>query len=155
MLMADTALPPLKRILYIDDEPDIREVARIALEVVGGFEVEVCDCGEAALRRAPEYLPDLILLDVMMPGMDGPTTLQALRRMAVLDAVPIVFFTAKAQRSEIAELLSQGAVDVLGKPFDPMTIGQALNAIWERYQSRFAGSRAQPPDLIRSSSDRS
>ena len=133
--MVERAFPPLARILYVDDEPDIREVARIALEVVGGFEVEVCDSGEIALKRAPEYLPDLILLDVMMPGMDGPATLKALREMPVLDKVPIVFFTAKAQRTEIAELLSQGAVDVLGKPLDPMTIGKSLNAIWARYHN--------------------
>jgi two-component system OmpR family response regulator len=124
--------PPLARILYVDDEPDIREVARIALEVVGGFQVEVCESGETALARAPGFAPDLILLDVMMPGMDGPETLRALRGIAALAEVPVVFFTAKAQRSEIAELLALGAIDVLGKPFDPMTIGQALTEIWNR-----------------------
>ena len=128
-------VPPLTRILYVDDEPDIREVARIALEVVGGFEVEVCESGEAALLKAPGYQPDLILLDVMMPGMDGPETLKALRALDALAAVPVVFFTAKAQRTEIAELLALGAVEVLGKPFDPMTIGQALNDIWARYHT--------------------
>jgi two-component system OmpR family response regulator len=126
-------VPPLTRILYVDDEPDIREVARIALEVVGGFEVEVCESGEAALLKAPGYQPDLILLDVMMPGMDGPETLKALRALDALAAVPVVFFTAKAQRTEIAELLALGAVEVLGKPFDPMTIGRALNDIWARH----------------------
>jgi len=131
--MTERALPPLSRILYVDDEPDIREVTRIALEVVGGFEVETCESGEVALLKAPDYRPDLILLDVMMPGMDGPETLRALRAVATLALVPVVFFTAKAQRSEIAELLALGAIDVLGKPFDPMTIGQALNAIWARH----------------------
>ena len=104
-------VPPLTRILYVDDEPDIREVARIALEVVGGFEVEVCESGEAALLKAPGYQPDLILLDVMMPGMDGPETLKALRALDALAAVPVVFFTAKAQRTEIAELLAFAGLD--------------------------------------------
>jgi two-component system, OmpR family, response regulator len=133
--MTEHAIPPLSRILYVDDEPDIREVTRIALEVVGGFQVETCDSGEAALVKAREYDPDLILLDVMMPGMDGPETLQALRAIDALALVPVVFFTAKAQRSEIAELLALGAIDVLGKPFDPMTIGQALNTIWARHHA--------------------
>jgi CheY-like chemotaxis protein len=131
--MTERVIPRLSRILYVDDEPDIREVTRIALEVVGGFEVETCESGEAALLKAQDCRPDLILLDVMMPGMDGPETLKALRAIAALARVPVVFFTAKAQRSEIAELLALGAIDVLGKPFDPMTIGQALNAIWARH----------------------
>src|SRR5580658_1244531 len=131
--MAEPTIPPLARILYIDDEPDIREVARIALEVVGGFEVAVCDTGEQALAIGEAFAPDLILLDVMMPGMDGPQTLRALRAIGALARVPVVFFTAKAQRSEIAELLALGAIDVLGKPFDPMAIGQALNAMWARH----------------------
>ena len=131
--MVERVVPPLSRILYVDDEPDIREVARIALEVVGGFEVEVCESGETALTKVPEFQPDLILLDVMMPGMDGPTTLQALRAIDAVAGVPVVFFTAKAQRAEIAELLALGAIDVLGKPFDPMAIGHALNDIWARH----------------------
>jgi two-component system OmpR family response regulator len=134
--VAERDIPPLTRILYVDDEPDIREVARIALETVGGFTVEVCESGEAALRKAPEYRPDLILLDVMMPGLDGPATLRSLRAVDALAAVPVVFFTAKAQRAEIAELLALGAADVLGKPFDPMTLGDALRAIWARYNGR-------------------
>src|ERR1700735_943171 len=144
--MIESQIPALSRILYIDDEPDIREVARIALEVVGGFVVEVCESGEAALARGEGFAPDLILLDVMMPGMDGPQTMQSLRAVEALAAVPVVFFTAKAQRSEITELLNLGAIDVLGKPFDPMTIGQALNAIWARHHG------GTPHPVTRSSS---
>jgi two-component system OmpR family response regulator len=131
--MVDQAVPPLSRILYVDDEPDIREVARIALEVVGGFVVHVCESGEAALAEVTAFRPDLILLDVMMPGMDGPETLKALRAMAGFADIPVVFFTAKAQRTEIAELFSLGAADVLGKPFDPMAISEALNGVWARH----------------------
>lgn len=134
--MTDRSIPRLSRILYIDDEPDIREIARMALEMVGGFHVEVCESGEEALIKGEDFSPDLVLLDVMMPGMDGPETLVALRAIEALAKVPVVFFTAKAHRSEIAELMTLGAIDVLGKPFDPMTIGQALNAIWARYHEQ-------------------
>src|ERR1700689_2883899 len=118
--MIENQIPTLSRILYIDDEPDIREVARIALEVVGGFVVELCESGEAALVSGEGFAPDLILLDVMMPGMDGPQTMQSFRAIAALAPVPVVFFTAKAQALNINKLLALGAVDVLGKPFDPM-----------------------------------
>jgi CheY-like chemotaxis protein len=131
--MTNRPVPPLSRILYIDDEPDIREIARMALELVAGFLVEVCESGEEALIKGEGFAPDLVLLDVMMPGMDGPETLLALRTIEALADIPVVFFTAKAHRSEIAELMTLGAIDVLGKPFDPMTIGHALNAIWARY----------------------
>lgn len=125
--------PPLARILYVDDEPDIREVAKIALELMGGFTVHACESGELALVEAPIFKPDLILLDVMMPRMDGPETFAALRRIELLNAVPIVFFTAKAQRAEVQVLLELGALDVLAKPFDPMTVAQTVSEIWMRY----------------------
>ena len=125
--------PPLGRILYVDDEPDIREVAKIALEVMGGFTVQACESGEKALAEAPSFKPDLILLDVMMPRMDGPETFAALRQIEALTAVPIVFFTAKAQRAEVQALLELGALDVLAKPFDPMTVAQTVSEIWMRH----------------------
>jgi len=125
--------PPLSRILYVDDEPDIREVAKIALEVMGGFTVEACESGESALAEALAFRPDLILLDVMMPRMDGPETFSALRRTPGLETVPIVFFTAKAQRAEVQALLELGALDVLAKPFDPMSVAQTVSEIWMRH----------------------
>ncbi|GGF36291.1 response regulator [Aliidongia dinghuensis] len=125
--------PPLSRILYVDDEPDIREVAKIALEVMGGFTVRACESGMSALAEAPSFKPDLILLDVMMPHMDGPETFEALRQFEALKTVPIVFFTAKAQRSEVQALLELGALDVLAKPFDPMTVAQTVSEIWMRH----------------------
>ena len=125
--------PPLGRILYVDDEPDIREVAKIALEVMGGFTVHACESGEMALADAPGFNPDLILLDVMMPRMDGPETFAALRQIDALNNVPIVFFTAKAQRAEVQALLELGALDVLAKPFDPMTVAQTVSGIWMRH----------------------
>lgn len=122
----------LKRILYVDDEPDIRAVAQMALETVGGFTVLLCASGAEALARAVEFAPDLILLDVMMPEMDGPATLAALRKVPALAATPVVFFTAKVQTSEVEELKSLGALEIVAKPFKPMQLPQTLRDIWER-----------------------
>jgi two-component system, OmpR family, response regulator len=122
----------LKRILYVDDEPDIRAVAKMALENVGGFTVLICASGAEALQRAAEFAPDLILLDVMMPEMDGPATLAALRRLPALAATPVLFFTAKVQTGEVEQFKSLGALDVVPKPFKPMLLSQTLRDIWER-----------------------
>lgn len=118
------------RILYVEDEPDIRQVAKLALEAVGGFTVEACSSGDEALRTLPRFKPDLILLDVMMPGMDGPTTLRRLRELPDSQGIPAVFMTAKVQAHEIAELKSIGAFDVIPKPFDPMTLSRTVSEIW-------------------------
>ncbi|MDH4134920.1 MAG: response regulator [Gammaproteobacteria bacterium] len=123
---------PLKRILYVEDEADIQAVAKLALEMVGGYSVEVCNSGEEAIRRGPQSLPDLILLDVMMPGMDGPLTLSRLREFPSLAGTPVIFMTAKVQPAEVAHFRSLGALDVIAKPFDPMTLSRQVNEIWER-----------------------
>lgn len=122
----------LRRILYVEDEPDIQAVAKLALEMVGGFTVKLCSSGEEALREAAAFAPDMILLDVMMPGMDGPNTLRALREQAALAAVPVAFMTAKVQPQEVALYKSLGARDVIAKPFDPMTLADQVRAIWEK-----------------------
>lgn len=122
----------LKRILYVEDEPDIRTIAQIALESLGGFEVKVCSSGEQALKEVESFKPDLLLLDVMMPDMDGPRTLTALRGLPVTADIPAIFMTAKVQPTEIEHLISCGAVDVIPKPFDPMTLSDRVRAIWSR-----------------------
>lgn len=119
----------IQRILYVEDEADIQAVAKLALEMVGGFTVEVCSSGEEAMRDSEAFAPDLILLDVMMPGMDGPATLKALREIPSLADVPMVFMTAKVQPSEVAYFKSLGALDVIAKPFDPMTLADQVRAI--------------------------
>ena len=126
--MAET----LNRILYVEDEPDIQTVARLSLETLGGFTLEVCSSGEEALARAPLFRPELILLDVMMPGMDGPTTLKRLREIPEVAGVPVVFMTAKAQPQEIQHFKDLGALGVITKPFDPMTLPSDVRALWER-----------------------
>jgi CheY-like chemotaxis protein len=129
---------PLERILYVEDDNDIREVVGMALGDVGGLEVCLCASGGEAVQKAEAFAPDLIVLDVMMPDMDGPATLSALRKLPSLGQVPVVFMTAKVQPSEVAEFLSLGAVDVVAKPFDPMTLAQSLRNIWARLE-RAAG----------------
>jgi two-component system, OmpR family, response regulator len=122
--------PPLTRILLVEDDADIQEVVRLVLEVLGGFTVEMCDSGVEAVRTALAFAPDLILLDVMMPGMDGPTTLRGLREVAQIAAIPVIFMTAKAQASEIAQYKEMGALNVIAKPFDPMTLPATIRAMW-------------------------
>ena len=121
----------LQRVLYVEDEQDIRTVAKLALEMVGGFQVKICSSGEDAVREAVAFAPDMILLDVMMPGMDGPTTLQQLRGLPELAQVPVVFMTAKVQSAEIAQYKALGAKGVIPKPFDPMTLATQVRALWE------------------------
>ena len=121
----------LQRILYVEDEPDIQAVAKLALEMVGGFEVKICSSGEEALEEAEAFAPQLLLLDVMMPGMDGPGTLAALRAISSLAEIPAVFMTAKVQPSEVAHYKSLGALDVIAKPFDPMGLAAEVRRIWE------------------------
>lgn len=130
-----TTIPDLRKILYVEDEPDIQEITRLALELAGGFEVEVCNSGEEALHVAPEYGPDLILLDVMMPHMDGPTTFRALRKDPRMEQVPIIFMTAKVQAHEIAQYMELGALDVISKPIDPMALPDTVRTIWSRNMS--------------------
>ena len=92
------AAPPLKKILYVEDDTDIQAVAQMALEMVGGFDVKICSSGREAIAEAGGFAPDLMILDVMMPGMDGPQTLGALHEIAGLETTPAVFMTAKACR---------------------------------------------------------
>ena len=120
----------LKKILYVEDEADIQAVARLALEAVGGFSVTICSSGAEALERAPDVRPDLILLDVMMPGMDGVDTLRALRDLPETATTPVIFMTAKAQQSEIRNFRELGALDVIPKPFDPMALSDQIQKIY-------------------------
>jgi diguanylate cyclase (GGDEF)-like protein len=137
----------LKRILIIEDEPDIQAVVRLALEAIGGFTVAICNSGYDALKTALSFGPDLILLDVMMPGIDGPTTLQTLRASAALEATPVIFMTAKAQPQEIASYKALGALDVIPKPFDPIALPEKLTTIWQRYVPRTKSAHQQYEEL--------
>ncbi len=123
---------PLERIMYVDDEPDVRKVAKISLELVGKFTLCLCESGREAVAKAQDFNPDLILLDVMMPGMDGPTTLSTLRQIDSLASTPIAFMTAKAQPTEIKRYRELGAIEVFTKPFQAMLLPDQLRELWRR-----------------------
>lgn len=123
----------LEKILYVEDEPDIQAVAQIALESVGGFQVHLCSSGEQALEDIQGVAPDLLLLDVMMPGMDGPTTLSRIRELPGCADIPVIFMTAKVQPDEVEGFRALGAIDVIPKPFDPMTLADNVREIWARH----------------------
>jgi DNA-binding response OmpR family regulator len=116
----------MTRVLYVDDEEDIAEVAAMALELDPDFQVRTCFSGGAAIAEAAVWQPDIILLDVMMPGMDGPTTLGKLRAQAETAQTPIIFITARTQAQEVAALEALGAAGVIAKPFDPMTLASMV-----------------------------
>lgn len=120
----------LKKILYVEDEPDIQMVARVALENVGGFELLVCSSGAEAIEKAAEFEPELFLLDVMMPEMDGPATLAELRKIPALAKTPVVFLTSKIQPQELEYLKSLNIADIIAKPFDPMGLASHIRELW-------------------------
>lgn len=120
----------LLHVLYVEDEPDIREVVQFALEDEG-FALVSCSSGREALQKAPTLKPDLILLDVMMPDLDGTTTLNRLRESPHLAATPVIFMTAKVQPAEIARYKSIGALGVIVKPFDAMNLANEIRRMLE------------------------
>jgi CheY-like chemotaxis protein len=121
----------LKTVLYVDDEPDIREVVELSLGLANTLEIHTCESGQEALGDMPAINPDLVLLDVMMPGLDGPATLQRMQNDERLAHIPVVFMTAKAMPQEVARFREMGAVAVIAKPFDPMRLSEQVFAIWE------------------------
>ncbi|MBE0481870.1 MAG: response regulator [Bacterioplanes sp.] len=126
----------LNRIMHVEDDESIRLVVEMSLVDVAGFELLSCDGGESALQQVVSFAPQLILLDVMMPKMDGLQTLAALREIPHVADIPVVMMTAKIQDAEKQHYLQCGAVAVLNKPFDPMTLGKQLLAIYQQHTSR-------------------
>ncbi|MDO9141845.1 MAG: response regulator, partial [Methylobacter sp.] len=98
----------------------------------GGYQVIICSSGQQALDTVGDFAPDLILLDVMMPGMDGPATLQKLRANPPTASIPVIFLTAKVQPNEVAQYQALGALNVIAKPFDPMTLAAQVQKIWDQ-----------------------
>lgn len=122
----------LKRVLLIEDEPDISFIAARALEAFGGYTVQPCNDSRDAINQANGFKPDIILLDVMMPGKDGPTTLSELNEISSLNKIPVVFMTARVQREELEAYSKMGAVGVIPKPFDPLSLASELQKIWSK-----------------------
>jgi len=123
---------PLKRILLVEDDADIQAVASLALVGLGGFTVQVCGSAKDALESAPSFRPDLILLDFMMPGMDGLGALRALRAIDATARTPVVFMTARVQPQEIAQYTELGSLGVIPKPFDPAVLPRTIERMWSR-----------------------
>jgi CheY-like chemotaxis protein len=115
-----------RRILIIDDEEDIRQVAGLSLETVAGWDVVLANSGAQGIETAAREVPDAILLDVMMPAMDGPTTFQRLRENPVTASIPVLLLTAKVQGSDQRRFAALGVAGILFKPFDPLTLSRQI-----------------------------
>jgi CheY-like chemotaxis protein len=143
-------IPTLQSVLCVDDDPDICAVLEAALSLVSGLSVHIADSGERAIDLAYELRPDLILMDVMMPGLDGPCTVRRMRERSLIGRIPVIFLTGKVMRTEVANFLDLGAIGVIGKPFDPLTLGTELASIWRHPHAgafpRLAGEFAAGPN---------
>jgi two-component system, OmpR family, response regulator len=123
----------LSRILYVDDDPDLRAIAEISLRDLGGFTVALCGGGEEALGIAPQFAPQLILLDVAMPGMDGVETFKRLRLLPQLQDTPIAFVSAKVNCHDVHAYQALGAAGVIAKPFDVLLLADDVQRIWDEH----------------------
>lgn len=121
----------VRTVLLVDDDDDLRMIGEMALTNVGGFDVHVARSGEEALAIAERAAPDVILLDVMMPGLDGPTTFARLRERPATAAIPVIFMTAKVQTHELQRYQALGATGIIPKPFDPMTLSDQVRKLVE------------------------
>ena len=122
----------LNKILYVEDEPDIRDIAKLVLEKVGQFEVQVASGGKEALELITTFQPDMVLLDAMMPEMDGPQTYEEIRKLEGFEEIPIAFLTAKIMENDISGFLAMGALGVIAKPFDPMGLSDQVRELWSK-----------------------
>ena len=121
----------LRRVMCVEDDPDIRMILDFSLQRVGGYELCLCASGQEALDRVDAFAPQLVLLDVMMPGLTGPQTLEQLRQRPVMRGVPAVFLTAKAMPDEVEALTVYGATGIIVRPFDPVTLPKDIRIYWE------------------------
>lgn len=122
----------LEKMIIADDEEGILDIIKYCFEEMKGVEIKYCRTGEEVIREALNFKPDLVLLDYMMPGMDGAATLEAMRLIPALSKTPVIFITAKVQKEEIGSYTQMGVKDVIVKPFDPMKIVEIVNSCWEK-----------------------
>ena len=130
----ETIVPELQRLLYVDDDSDMLRVAEIALLMSGPLDVLSCNSGESAIAKVAAFNPQLVMLDLNMPGMNGKQTLRGLQNTHDMSHVAVVFITAANDANELQELRALGAFDIIEKPFDPMTLGRRTQTIWEAWQ---------------------
>ncbi|HWI39651.1 MAG TPA: response regulator [Burkholderiales bacterium] len=123
---------PLNKICYVEDDEDIQRIVRMSLERVGKMTVEIVTDPLQAIGVMTAFKPDLVMLDWMMPGMDGPTLFRKMKEDPQMSALPVVFITAKAQSRDMAELMALGAVGTISKPFSPKDLPDQLRAIWKK-----------------------
>lgn len=121
----------LNSILVVEDEEDIRKIVSVALDNIGGFKVEVCASAHEALEVLTARQPDLIVLDVMMPVMDGPSLLSEIRKNDKYKKIPVIFMTAKVQSHEVEEYKAMGVLGVIVKPFDPVSLPEQIKNLWQ------------------------
>lgn len=121
----------LKKILYAEDEPDVQTIVEMVVQSMSDYEIKACENGRVLMECVEEYNPDLILLDVMMPEMDGPTTFKNLQSNEKTKNIPVIFMTAKAQIHEIKLFNEIGVIGVITKPFDPVQLCPDIQKIWE------------------------
>lgn len=122
-------MPEIQKILHVEDDPDIREIAKLALADLGGFELLQCESGERALAEAEGFAPDVIVLDMMMPGMTGIETLAGLREIETLAETPAIFMTSKNVATEHQDVIQTEAVGAIQKPFDPVALPGQIREI--------------------------
>ncbi|MEP2534190.1 response regulator [Shimia sp.] len=119
----------IKKILHVEDDPDIREIASLALVDLGGFELLQCESGDIAVQKAEGFGPDVIVLDMMMPGMTGIETLAALREIPALAETPAIFMTSKNVATEHQGAIRNQAIGAIQKPFDPVTLPDQIRQL--------------------------
>jgi two-component system OmpR family response regulator len=124
------SIPSLNKIILVEDEPDIQTVAKIALEIMGKFTIQVFASGSQVMQQADSLSADLILLDMMMPDMYGMSVLEKLRKIPHTAKIPIIFMTARVSPQEIISYKKLGAIGVIAKPFDPMSLADTVKNIW-------------------------
>lgn len=121
---------PLNRVCYVEDDEDVQRIVRMSLERIGKLTIEIVSDPNLAIDRMIAFKPDLVMLDWMMPGLDGPTLFRRMRDVPATSTLPVVFITAKASDRELAELMALGAAGAISKPFAPMQLAAQLRAIW-------------------------
>lgn len=128
-------IPELKKILYVEDDLHIQTLITMSLEDIGGFELKTCSSGKEALTKIQDYKPDLLLLDIMMPIMNGVELLQEIRKIPEFANKPAIFITAKIQMDDIVNYSKLGILGVIAKPFDPVTISDTIRHLWDHHYS--------------------
>ena len=123
---------PLNKICYVEDDEDIQRIVRLSLEKIGKMTVEVVGDPMVAIERITVFKPDLVMLDWMMPGMDGPALYRKMLETPEVKSLPVVFITAKASERELNELRTMGALGTISKPFSPTNLPEQLRALWNK-----------------------